>query len=107
MSAVRGLSRATSARLLAGLMLLAVTAASAHGQQTGSVLGKVRTADGVVANARAVLDSVRETRSDSTGRFYFRDVTAGSNGAFSASAGYDMVTGIGVPNVKQLISALP
>jgi len=37
----------------------------------------------------------------------FRDVTAGSNGAFSASAGYDMVTGIGVPNVKQLISALP
>ena len=37
----------------------------------------------------------------------FRDITAGSNGAFSASAGYDMVTGIGVPNVKQLISALP
>jgi len=37
----------------------------------------------------------------------FRDITAGSNGAFSASAGYDMVTGIGVPNVKQLMSALP
>jgi kumamolisin len=37
----------------------------------------------------------------------FRDITAGSNGAFSASAGYDMITGIGVPNLKQLIAALP
>jgi kumamolisin len=37
----------------------------------------------------------------------FRDITSGSNGAFSASAGYDMITGIGVPNVKQLIAALP
>ncbi|HEY1861581.1 MAG TPA: S53 family peptidase [Gemmataceae bacterium] len=36
----------------------------------------------------------------------FRDVTAGSNGAFKASAGYDMVTGIGVPNVKELIKKL-
>ncbi len=37
----------------------------------------------------------------------FRDITAGSNGAYSAGAGYDMVTGIGVPNVAALISALP
>ena len=37
----------------------------------------------------------------------FRDITAGSNGAFNSTTGYDMVTGIGVPNVKQLISALP
>ncbi len=37
----------------------------------------------------------------------FRDITAGSNGAFNSGAGYDMVTGIGVPNVKQLIPALP
>jgi kumamolisin len=36
----------------------------------------------------------------------FRDVQTGSNGAFAASAGYDMVTGIGVPNVKALIAAL-
>jgi kumamolisin len=36
----------------------------------------------------------------------FRDITAGSNGAFQAGPGYDMVTGIGVPNVNQLIQAL-
>jgi len=37
----------------------------------------------------------------------FRDITAGTNGAYSAGTGYDMVTGIGVPNVAALISALP
>jgi kumamolisin len=36
----------------------------------------------------------------------FRDIKTGSNGAFSAGPGYDMVTGIGVPNVKELIGAL-
>jgi kumamolisin len=36
----------------------------------------------------------------------FRDIQSGSNGAFSAGPGYDLVTGIGVPNVKQLIGAL-
>lgn len=36
----------------------------------------------------------------------FRDVQSGSNGAFQAGPGYDMVTGIGVPNVKALIGAL-
>jgi kumamolisin len=36
----------------------------------------------------------------------FRDVTAGSNGAYKAGPGYDMVTGIGVPNVAQLIQKL-
>ncbi len=36
----------------------------------------------------------------------FRDIQAGSNGAFTASAGHDLVTGIGVPNVKELINAL-
>ncbi|XES78225.1 MAG: hypothetical protein ACBZ72_04960 [Candidatus Bathyarchaeia archaeon] len=28
---------------------------------------------------------------------YFRDVTSGSNGAYTASAGYDLVTGLGTP----------
>lgn len=37
----------------------------------------------------------------------FRDITTGSNGAYTAGPGYDMVTGIGVPNVAALISALP
>jgi len=36
----------------------------------------------------------------------FRDVTSGSNGAFTAGPGYDMVTGIGVPSIKKLIQAL-
>jgi kumamolisin len=36
----------------------------------------------------------------------FRDITSGSNGAFDAGPGYDMVTGLGVPNVKQFIQAL-
>jgi kumamolisin len=36
----------------------------------------------------------------------FRDITSGSNGQFSAGPGYDRVTGLGVPNVKQLINAL-
>jgi len=36
----------------------------------------------------------------------FRDITDGSNGSFTANSGYDMVTGIGVPNVKELAKAL-
>lgn len=36
----------------------------------------------------------------------FRDITAGSNGEFKAGAGYDRVTGLGAPDVKQLIAAL-
>ena len=36
----------------------------------------------------------------------FRDITAGSNGDFTAGPGYDLVTGIGVPNVGQLTKAL-
>jgi kumamolisin len=36
----------------------------------------------------------------------FRDITRGSNGAYKAGPGYDMVTGIGVPNLQQLIKAL-
>ena len=36
----------------------------------------------------------------------FRDISVGSNGAFNASPGYDMVTGVGVPNVRELIRTL-
>jgi kumamolisin len=36
----------------------------------------------------------------------FRDIKSGSNGAFNAGTGYDLVTGIGVPNLKELIKAL-
>ncbi len=36
----------------------------------------------------------------------FRDITEGNNGAYDAGPGYDMVTGLGVPNVAKLIQAL-
>jgi kumamolisin len=36
----------------------------------------------------------------------FRDITVGNNGAFNAGPGYDLVTGIGVPNLKELADAL-
>lgn len=35
-----------------------------------------------------------------------RDITTGSNGAFSAGIGYDLVTGLGVPNLKALAAEL-
>ncbi|MGJ7917820.1 protease pro-enzyme activation domain-containing protein [Massilia sp. LXY-6] len=37
----------------------------------------------------------------------FRDITRGSNGAYDAAGGFDMVTGLGVPNIQQLIARLP
>jgi kumamolisin len=36
----------------------------------------------------------------------FRDITSGSNGAYSAGPGYDLVTGLGSPLVAALITAL-
>lgn len=36
----------------------------------------------------------------------FHDVTVGYNGAYSASSGYDEVTGIGTPNVSNLLTLL-
>ena len=36
----------------------------------------------------------------------FRDIVDGSNGAYHAGPGYDMVTGIGVPSTKDLIAKL-
>ena len=36
----------------------------------------------------------------------FRDIRVGNSGDFSAGPGYDLVTGPGVPNVKELMKAL-
>jgi kumamolisin len=36
----------------------------------------------------------------------FRDVTEGSNGAYDSAPGYDMVTGLGVPHVGNLMQTL-
>jgi kumamolisin len=41
-----------------------------------------------------------------TGSASFRDIVTGSNGAFDAGPGYDMVTGVGVPNIAELMRAL-
>jgi len=37
----------------------------------------------------------------------FREVTVGTNGAFHCTLGYDQVTGIGAPNVKELLNRIP
>jgi kumamolisin len=36
----------------------------------------------------------------------FHDITSGSNGAYSAGVGYDMVTGLGSPDAANLLTAL-
>ncbi len=37
----------------------------------------------------------------------FRDIQNGTNGAYNSGAGYDMVTGIGVPDINELINTIP
>ncbi len=37
----------------------------------------------------------------------FRDITQGSNGAFHCGNGYDEITGLGSPSVRELIARLP
>ena len=40
------------------------------------------------------------------GTIAFTDITSGSNGAYSAGEGYDLCTGLGSPNVANLVAAL-
>jgi subtilase family serine protease len=40
------------------------------------------------------------------GSQYFHDITSGSNGAYTAGPGYDLVTGIGTPIANNLIPAM-
>jgi kumamolisin len=37
----------------------------------------------------------------------FREVTSGSNGAFHCNPGYDQVTGVGAPNITELLARIP
>jgi subtilase family serine protease len=60
----------------------------------GRVLGGAKP----LANAQADLYAL--PRSD------FHDITSGSNGGFSAKAGYDFVTGIGTPKVSLVVAGL-
>ena len=45
-------------------------------------------------------------RTQNTGYTDVTDVTSGSNGAYSAGPGYDLVTGIGAPQGWALANAL-
>jgi kumamolisin len=37
----------------------------------------------------------------------FQDITSGTNGAFHCGPGYDQVTGLGSPNIRELIARIP
>ncbi|MGO8455309.1 protease pro-enzyme activation domain-containing protein [Rhizobium ruizarguesonis] len=41
-----------------------------------------------------------------SGTAAFRDISHGTNGAYTAKSGYDLVTGLGAPNLAELISTL-
>jgi hypothetical protein len=77
----RGKAKAVNARALSsrvGLAACLLTSLAATAiAQTGTIAGTVRTAAAVMANARAILDKTVEMRTDSAGRFQFRDVSVG------------------------------
>jgi len=87
-----------------------------HGQPTG--IGGTSWAAPVWAGFCALINEGRQTAGLPSlpylnpliypliGTGCFRDITAGSNGEFAAAPGYDRVTGLGAPDVKQLIAAL-
>jgi len=66
--------RTVSSGIVVALALAASASAFAQG---GVIVGTVRTGATVVTNARAVLDRTVEMRTDSAGRFQFRDVAVG------------------------------
>ena len=87
-----------------------------HGQQVG--IGGTSWSAPVWAGICALLNEARANAGKpllpflnpilypQMGTSCFRDIQTGSNGAFKAGPGYDLVTGIGVPNVKELIRTL-
>src|SRR4051812_21698121 len=68
--------RFLSSSFASAAVLLAPFGATALAQ-TGTIAGTVRTATAATANARAILDRTVEMRTDSAGRFQFRDVAVG------------------------------
>jgi kumamolisin len=59
-----------------------------------------------VANGKSPLGLLGPRVYPLMGTSNFRDITTGNNGAYSAKAGYDPVTGIGVPVMNQLLPTL-
>jgi hypothetical protein len=60
--------------------------------------GRAAAGQGSLGNAQALLYSLSRTD--------FNDITSGSNGAYSARTGYDLVTGLGSPKANLLIADL-
>ncbi len=63
---------------------------------------------GRVTSGRLPLNSTQtlQTLYQFAGPQYFHDITSGSNGAYTAGPGYDLVTGIGTPIANNLIPAM-
>jgi kumamolisin len=59
-----------------------------------------------VSGGKAALGFLNPSLYQLIGTAAFRDITSGNNGAFHCGPGYDQVTGIGSPNVAQLIALL-
>jgi hypothetical protein len=74
---VRARSRAISVSAALAALILAHPGAPLIAQATGTIAGTLRAGSTVVTEARVLLDTVRETRSDSGGRFIFSDVPFG------------------------------
>lgn len=61
---------------------------------------------GRAAAGQGLLGLLNPTLYPLIGSANFRDITSGSNGAYAAAPGYDLVTGLGVPNVGTLYTTL-
>jgi hypothetical protein len=77
MSAARGHSRAISGSARLALIFLAAASSAASAQQTGVIAAVVRSGPDLVANARAILDTTRQARTDAEGRFELTGVAPG------------------------------
>jgi kumamolisin len=61
---------------------------------------------GRIANGSASLGALNSTFYSLSGTANFNDITGGSNGAYSATTGYDLVTGLGSPGFGTLYQTL-
>ena len=59
-----------------------------------------------LANGLGTLGAVNSTLYSLANSGAFHDITSGSNGSYSCGTGYDMVTGLGSPDVSKLVNVL-
>jgi len=59
-----------------------------------------------IANGLGTLGSANSELYALANSGVYNDITSGSNGSYSCATGYDMVTGLGTPNVYKLVTAL-